>query len=89
MSADDPLADRRQRAREAAYDGIELCGQCGKIHGAGDVEEAIEAAIRVKLTPEIVVAFEDQEADRCCDCGANTKAGLAAAFRAAGFEVEE
>jgi hypothetical protein len=86
MSADDPLAERRQRAREAYHDGL---ASIDTTTGMPAVEDAIETATRVRITPETVVAFEDQEADRCCDCGSNTKAGLAAAFRAAGFEVEE
>jgi hypothetical protein len=86
-TGDDPLADRRQRAREASYDGVEPCEVCGKIHASGDVEAAIEAATRVKITEDVIAA-----AVEVGDLTQGTKGAwrtLAAAFRAAGFEVEE
>lgn len=72
------LRDRRQRAREAYYDGDGL--------GTQGLDDAIETATRVQVTPGIVraarAAFEDHY-------GGSVRPIIAAAFRAAGFEVEE
>ena len=81
------LADRRQAAREAAYDGLDSCEECGKIHAAGDVEAAIETATRVRVTDDIVEAA--QNAFPVLRDVAEGKRMLEAAFAAAGFEVEE
>lgn len=90
----DLVADRRQRAREAFDDvwskpGRDLLGP-----GSGWAErlqhareEAIETATRVKITEDVIAA-----AVEVGDLTQGTKGAwrtLAAAFRAAGFEVEE
>jgi hypothetical protein len=75
------LDERRQRAREAAFDAPN--GPAG-----GDIEPAIETATRVRITPEIaeaacaVAGIGPGNADRM-------KPIIVAAFVAAGFEVEE
>jgi hypothetical protein len=54
------------------------------------LESAIETATRVKLTPEIDAAAEQACGDTIHDYSLDEMRGvLAAAFRAAGFEVEE
>lgn len=78
----DPVVDRRQRAREAYWDA--------RTDGNGmiapdAVAEAIETATRVKLTPEVAEAFLAAPGDDPDDIWGP----LRAAFRAAGFEVEE
>lgn len=73
MSAVD---DRRQRAREAGWDAADLRDHTE----VPNIETAIETATRVKITPEIQAAIYGHETD---------EEALAAAFRAAGFEVEE
>jgi len=67
------LDDRRQRAREAFWDAY------GPSDQGTPLDVAIEAATRVRITPEVIRAFNTPN---------ETVAGLAAAFRAAGFEVE-
>jgi hypothetical protein len=75
------IEDRRQRAREAYWDS-----GSGRISG-DQVGDAIEAATRVKITPEAIEAF-DVERNGSTDAG-NIPAGLAAALTALGFEVEQ
>lgn len=75
--------DRFERARDAAYDAP----------GAAEaqvpnVDAAIEAATRVRVTHEIETSML-HEVDRVGVQHGGIKAGLIAAFRAAGFEVEE
>jgi hypothetical protein len=84
---DEARADRRQRAREAGLDAIDGGGQLP----AGDVlEAAIETATRVRITPEVERAlYEELAAATPGEHHAAARAGLAAAFRAAGFEVEQ
>ena len=78
---------RRDRAMTAYWaSGGKYNDPDGHPDGA---EAAVRVATRVQITPEIVVAFESKEQGRCCDCGSNTPEGLRAAFRAAGFEVEQ
>lgn len=86
MDVTPEIVERRQRAREAFYDRVDM-GGLG--HVSQGLDEALETATRVQITPQIVVAFEDLDNERCCDCGIKTAAGLAGVFRAAGFEVEE
>ena len=89
------LADRRQRAREAFDDAWNVDPKDPHDGRSGDYstwaerlqrarEEAIEAATRVRITPEIVAAartpWMSQE---------ETHKAVTAAFRAAGFEIEE
>jgi len=72
-------ADRVQRAREAFFD------DWGDHAGAGSAQAldvALDVATRVQITPEIVAAAEASGDYAYVDM-------LAAAFRAAGFEVEE
>lgn len=84
------LADRRQRAREAFYDSA------GDVNNPADpLEAAIETATRVQITPEIVATTRQVATEQMHDPQAPTdpaerwKVILTAAFRAAGFEVEE
>lgn len=80
------LADRRQRAREAFHD--EWSRRDKPTMSA--VNEAIETATRVRITPEIESAAEAAAGPTIHDYdGGEMRAVLAAAFRAAGFEVEE
>lgn len=72
------LADRRQRAREAGWDAIVDVG------AREGLEVAIETASRVRVTPEVVEAARTPWMTE-----AETHTALTAAFRAAGFEVEE
>lgn len=80
------LADRRQRAREAALDGIaDPTNYSMTVSKA--VDAAIETATRVRVTPEIIEAAQGEWPQM-------TPAGwlgtaIEAAFRAAGFEVEQ
>lgn len=73
------LADRRQRARETYYDTC-VAGRDRVEGSAIALDAAIETATRVRITPEVRAAA--LAADNIDD-------GLIAAFRAAGFEVEE
>lgn len=75
------LADRRQRAREAFYDGMPA-RRTESVPAA--LAEAIEVATRVKITRDIVEAAELADDD-----GAAYVNVIAAAFAAAGFEVVE
>jgi hypothetical protein len=79
-----PLAERRQRAREAFHDASPVMDSdiIDQVHGAA--EEAIETATRVRVTPEIIQAFVEAPDDPEDIAGP-----IEAAFRAAGFEVEE
>jgi hypothetical protein len=69
------LRDRRQRARETFHDEWSRRGVCLRA-----CDEAIETATRVRVTPELVDAYATAD---------NIDDGLARAFAAAGFEVEE
>jgi len=75
------LLDRRQRAREAAYDG-----SVGHWSTSQAIEQAIETAVRVRVTDEIVEAARDIWPSMTIE---GARVALAAAFRVAGFEVEE
>lgn len=84
------LADRRQRAREAAYD--EPAWQLASADEVNRIAAAIETATRVQITPEMIEAFGDawhatQVSGASRRPGDRRRAGLIAAFRAAGFEV--
>lgn len=87
-----PLEERRQRAREAGLDAWhdalavpELDDRAGNA-----LDDAIETATRVQITPEVQLAFlailtqirSGEEAPTCIEA-------LKAAFEAAGFEVEQ
>lgn len=76
----DPVADRRQRAREAGHDHLT------DYDAAPGIEAAIETATRVKVTPEITKAAR---AVNPWIMQGEAREVVAAAFRAAGFEVEE
>lgn len=76
------VEDRRQRAFEVAEDMI-LSGD----RPSAAVQEAIETATQVKITPEAIEAF-DVERNGSTDAG-NIPAGLAAALTALGLEVVE
>ena len=82
-----PIDDRRQRAREAFWDASAPNLLTGATNG---IETAIETATRVRITPEIIDAFAEGCGDSIHDFyGGDARTGLVAAFRAAGFEVEE
>lgn len=94
--AGDPLADRRQRAREAWLDDFDEPGEVVERH-ARALNVAIETASRVRIDDAIVRAFDDACAALNREQvhgrppkseGVKCRAGLIAAFRAAGFEVE-
>lgn len=70
------LNDRRQRAREAYHDATDLPE---KFSNRG-LDEAIETATRVQITPEMLDAMNPAVGNR--------EERLKAAFEAAGFEVE-
>lgn len=74
------LDDRRQSAREAFYDAVPAFGE--DCHATDPLTVAIEAATRVRITPEIIAAGTDNES------GEREIERLIAAFRAAGFEVQ-
>jgi hypothetical protein len=86
------LADRRQRAREAFHDTF-----AGEYSTTADALDAtIETATRVRVTPEVLAAFGaarrvPSKTSRPIGGTPHARriAGLIAAFRAAGFEVEE
>ena len=82
------LADRRQRAREAYYDRYALGDNIGGSARKAAVRECIETATRVKLTREIFDAFFAAGPAGDPD-NPDWREPLAAAFRAAGFEIEE
>jgi hypothetical protein len=84
----DPITDRRQRAREAAYDNPSVSAAAERSATVSAMlDDAVEAATRVKLTYDIVNAAI--AADAPYMMGADIDEVLTAAFRAAGFEVEE
>lgn len=76
------LLDRRQRAREAYWD--DMRGLSMRTQG---IEAAIETATRVRVDDDIIEAA--QNAFPVLRDVAEGKVMLTAAFRAAGFEVEE
>jgi len=88
------VADRRQRAIEAFWDHYDGERDGGAIL-ARQLDEAIETATRVRVTPEIVKAARagwaapEDDGNWLTDPGPRETARLVAAFRAAGFEVEE
>ena len=73
--------DRRQRAREAYYDSTRRCG--AQEGSAVALNEAIETATQVKLTPEIVASAEAGV------WGGGGRDRARAVLEAAGFEVIE
>lgn len=78
--------DRRQRAREAYYDA---CAEPGRVEGSAiALETAIETAMRVRITPEIILAYLEAPDPPESDPDM-IEEKLRAAFRAAGFEVEQ
>jgi hypothetical protein len=84
------LEERRQRAREAAQDEIEMT-----VDGYGDhedarraVDAAVETATRVRITREILAAALEAAGIRRPAVARQCGIAVAAAFVAAGFEVE-
>lgn len=84
-------AERRQAARLAYYDST---AQTGATEGSAiALDKAIETATRVKITTDIINEYTHgwyaapREAGR--EYPDRRRAGLIAAFRAAGFEVED
>lgn len=85
----DALADRRQRAREAGYDACAVSMPTESESAA--IECAIETATRVRIDADVISA--------ACIIGKTYSPGrspreqvreiIEAAFRAAGFEVEQ
>ncbi len=68
------LGDRRQAVLEAYFDN--------------DIDEAIETATRVQITPEIIDAAVNSSARGHKISENGYRAIIKAAFEAAGFEVE-
>lgn len=85
-------AARRQGAREAFWD--HLGPPPVTINGRGSVaeslDEALETATRVRITPEVISVFDKawHEAPQDGPPGTRRAAALRAAFEVAGFEVE-
>lgn len=77
------LDDRRQRAREAFYDGMAI----GDVVQTAAAEACIETATRVRVNGDMIDAAQNVGAPFLNEHEARDV--LAAAFRAAGFEVEE
>jgi len=75
--------DRRQRAREAAWD------MDANATGNERLETAIETATRVRVTSEIITSACAASGLYENMYGKPMKEALAAALRTAGFEVEE
>lgn len=78
-----PITERRQRAMEALRDAASAIRALPA--EVDPIEVAIETATTVKMSHEIVMAFvnhPDGDPD-------NIAGPLVAAFRAAGFEVEQ
>jgi hypothetical protein len=80
------LDERRQRAREAGLDAYSdvLAVPLASERALHAIDDAVETATRVQVTHEIVMAFL-QAPDNPDDI----TGPLRAAFRAAGFEVEQ
>lgn len=81
-AAETERLDRAQRAREAYWD--DMRGRSMRTEG---IEAAIEAATRVRVTPEIIAVAAEFAATPGSTKGVCKM--LAAAFAAAGFEVVE
>lgn len=87
--SDDPIADRRQRARIEYYD------DCSRRRDAVEgsaiaLDAAIEVATQVKITEDVEDAAEAACGDTIHDYdGAEMRNVIRAVFRAAGFEVVE
>lgn len=82
MSKDAEIADRRQRAREAFWDGT--CTHIRDSECRVGIDAAIEVATQVKLTPEII------EAAGAADVNSDGPELIARlVLKAAGFEVIE
>ena len=83
------LADRQQRAREAFWDRFAQPDTRIKIEGSDQfaqvLEAAIETATRVRITPELL----HEARPNAFITMTETRRIIEAAFRAAGFEVEE
>lgn len=75
------LEERRQRAREAGQDAWDQEAPVPEV-----IEAAIETAIRMKITPEVVEAAQANWPQMTPNGW--LEQALERAFRAAGFEVE-
>lgn len=81
------LADRRQRAREAYYDRYSLGDNIGGSARKAAIRECIETATRVRIDGQLMAyVFPLVEGKLGLR---DAEQIIAAAFRAAGFEVEE
>lgn len=80
------LEGRRQRAREAGLDAQVVSAVFPASALVRILDTAIETATRVRITPQITLAALDVMDG--WDPAGNLGETLAAAFRAAGFEVE-
>ena len=85
MSASE-IEDRRQRAREAAYDAVSRAPEYYETRAG--IEAAIEAATQVKITPEAIEAFDGIARDPFW-IGDRARPAFAAFLAALGFEVVE
>jgi len=77
-------SDRWERARDAAYDAP----------GAAEaqlpnLDAAIETALRVRIDDEVLAAAVDSFNRDSIDTATELSVAVTAAFRAAGFEVEQ
>lgn len=88
MTPAEVLAERRQRAHEAGQDRYDPERDGGAIFAAC-LDEAIEIATRVQITDEVLAAAEAATGVTIHDYDVDEMHRvLAAAFAAAGFEIE-
>lgn len=80
------INDRRMRATETGQDTLRtpVLFEPAESCALRAIDAAVETATRVRITPEIVLAFTDYPGHWPA-----IEAPLRAAFEAAGFEVEE
>lgn len=80
------IEERRQRAREAAYDQMPVERMASS---AWDIERAIEVATRVQISPDLIRAAQNATECDPAECDPCIEAAVRAALEAAGFEVVE
>ncbi len=91
MSAVNPIADRRQRAREAYNDAIVEMYNDHDLGTSSRFELAIEVATQAKITSDLRLAIREAVRDAVSVAleAEDIDDITVAAFRAAGFEVVE
>lgn len=82
--ADEARAERQQRAREAYYDATDLPEKFSE----RGFDDAIETALRVRVDADITQEVRGRHPDLMIKT-TELKSMIEAAFRAAGFEVEQ